>query len=299
MATRIDVDVLEALTLRLPPTSVSPDLTIRRVAEPVHGAPGDAAIVDTGGVRGRRRGVSLELYPRDESNQVEVRPGRVSVRGDLDTPLARATVMYAFAFALADAGVAMLHAAAVTRAGCTLLVLAPSGGGKTTTALAAHRDGWDVLTDDTVAVRLEQSTPVATGLPRRFAVPAEIASAASVPVAGDVRKRRIETIPCATGGHRVDGVVVLEHGEHGTTAASEGTQHQALRQLLDASFAVADPVSVRSVLPIVTRLATLPFWHTRLDRDPARRLAALAVGLADIQAAITSARAAAGGSTRP
>lgn len=254
----------------------SPALVVRRVAGSAATAPIGATFLDAAGVRCTRAAGTVTVFADDRSLTASVSPGRVDVRGDVDGRLARAVLTYALAFALAEFDVTVLHAAAVRRQEFTLLVLAPSGGGKTTTAVAAHRHGWQVLSDDWVAARRDESGAIlASGLPRRWAVPREIAAPGTVPLPGDPRGRHIEEVACIPGSYRVDGIVILEHGERTTLAAAEG-ERLTFRHVLDASYTVADPLLVRAVMPLAARLATLPSWRVRAAADPAARLIGLA-----------------------
>ena len=70
--------------------------------------------------------------------------------------------------ALDAAGQVLLHAAGLQRAGIGMAVLihAPSGTGKTTTALALAGAGFGLLADDAVVIGRDQSAWTAWGLPR-------------------------------------------------------------------------------------------------------------------------------------
>jgi hypothetical protein len=59
------------------------------------------------------------------------------------------------AVATARADHTVLHAAAARRAGCTVVLAAPEGCGKTTTVGGLLTDGWDYVTDEAVALRRE------------------------------------------------------------------------------------------------------------------------------------------------
>jgi hypothetical protein len=81
-------------------------------------------------------------------------------------------VMLAIEAALAATGQTLLHAAClVTRDGeGAVLLLAPSGTGKTTTALALAAQGWALVTDDTAVVTRDACGLAAWGLPRPLTV---------------------------------------------------------------------------------------------------------------------------------
>lgn len=92
-------------------------------------------------------------------------PGRAAYAGA--TP-----AMLAIEAALASGGQTLLHAACLltpTEDGAILL-MAPSGTGKTTTALALAAQGWALMTDDTAVLMRRDGDLVAWGLPRPLTV---------------------------------------------------------------------------------------------------------------------------------
>jgi hypothetical protein len=62
----------------------------------------------------------------------------------------------------------VLHAAAARRPGCTVVLPAPMGRGKTTTVAGLLVQGWDYVTDEAVAVRREDLR--ITGLPKALSL---------------------------------------------------------------------------------------------------------------------------------
>jgi hypothetical protein len=97
--------------------------------------------------------------------EVTAVPGRAAYAGA--TP-----AMLAIESALAAGGQTLLHAACLLTpdGGGTILVMAPSGTGKTTTALALAAQGWALMTDDTAVLMRSGGVPVAWGLPRPLTV---------------------------------------------------------------------------------------------------------------------------------
>jgi hypothetical protein len=79
-----------------------------------------------------------------------------------------------FCCRLVDGGVA-LHACAVARAGAAVAILAGSGGGKSSLALAMIDRGWSLLSDDVVFLALEGSSVRAHPGPPLMNVPAPAA----------------------------------------------------------------------------------------------------------------------------
>jgi hypothetical protein len=79
-------------------------------------------------------------------------------------------IFFAATELLRRAGLFTVHAAAVERHGQALMLLAPSGGGKTTAMLSLRQAGWRVLSDDHPILR--DAAGVIEILP--FAVPARV-----------------------------------------------------------------------------------------------------------------------------
>lgn len=80
--------------------------------------------------------------------------------------------MLAIESALATSGQTLLHAACLLTPDGegAILLLAPSGTGKTTTALALAAQGWALMTDDTAVLLQRGGAPAAWGLPRPLTV---------------------------------------------------------------------------------------------------------------------------------
>jgi hypothetical protein len=74
--------------------------------------------------------------------------------------------------ALAASGQRLIHAACLVerRSGRAVLICVPSGGGKTTTALALAHDGFALITDDAAVLVPDESRPRVWGLPRPLKV---------------------------------------------------------------------------------------------------------------------------------
>lgn len=71
----------------------------------------------------------------------------------------------------------VLHASAVAVDGHGIVFLGPRGAGKSTTAYAFHQEGFTLLEDDIVAIRLEEGTPVVLpGIPQLRLTPSAIDS---------------------------------------------------------------------------------------------------------------------------
>jgi hypothetical protein len=90
-----------------------------------------------------------------------------------DRPLLASGCIYAIDAALAASGQYLVHGAALTLPGAeprALLLCAPSGGGKTTAALALALGGFGLITDDAIVLQpqgyRENKVAMAWGLPR-------------------------------------------------------------------------------------------------------------------------------------
>lgn len=95
----------------------------------------------------------------------EFRPGS-------DARFFGSAVMLVVNAALAAGGQHMVHAASLIekRSGRAVLICVPSGGGKTTTALALARDGFSLMTDDASALIPDAARPHVWGFPRALKV---------------------------------------------------------------------------------------------------------------------------------
>jgi hypothetical protein len=74
--------------------------------------------------------------------------------------------------ALTAAGQELIHGASLVeaRSGLAILIVVPSGGGKTTTSLALARGGFRLMTDDASVLQPDRSRPRVWGMPRMLKV---------------------------------------------------------------------------------------------------------------------------------
>ena len=139
-------------------------------------------------VRRERPGL---VYVRSRLGVVaRVTPDRIVVVGD--APDLGAAFRPVFSFALAHLLAArdrhVLHAATLAVDDGCVLVLGPTGAGKSTVALCALRCGWPVLGDDLVALDRSATAFLATAVPRPIAAPRRSRRRPSrVPFPGDTR----------------------------------------------------------------------------------------------------------------
>lgn len=188
-------------------------------------------------------------------------------------------VPFALAPPLLDAGVALLHGAALADGDRAVLVLGPTGAGKSTTAAAARSAGLTVLGDDIAAVHRAVGGWRVQGLARPVRMPPDLAPGAAA-VADDVRGR-VTPAGWATGGSaRLVAIALVGHaapGEPGWDLAAGAATAQpgsaeVARAIVASAFATVRPSSVGPTLTLAAGLAELPGWHLRLASDPATRL---------------------------
>ena len=152
-------------------------------------------------------------------------PGEASMR--VDTAASRAAITVspghlrratgslaalAIEFAHDGAGQQLVHAAglALPEGRGMVLVSAPSGTGKTTTALALARHGFAFAADDVLALRRTPGGVMARGLPRALNVHRDTARMLPrLPVGESWNSRGEQSLPW----RRLAGVVTLEAGE--------------------------------------------------------------------------------------
>ncbi len=79
---------------------------------------------------------------------------------DLERSVLDSLCQFAVALALVTPRRALVHGAVVARGDAAVLLVGPSGRGKSTAALAALESGWELLGDDLAVVRRDGGTPV-------------------------------------------------------------------------------------------------------------------------------------------
>lgn len=225
----------------------------------------------------------VELHDRRHRARARLVGDRVLLSSPAGVAAAAAGRIAPFALAppLLAAGVALLHGAALADGDRAVLVLGPTGAGKSTTAAAARSVGLAVLADDIAAV---DRTRV-QGLARPVRVPPDLAPGAA-PVAADAR-RRVSPDGWATGGAaELVGVVLVGHGPPDELAPAEAPADPAAvaRAVVAAAFATCRPASVAPALAVGAALARLPGWHLPLAADTGARLPAAADALSRVLA---------------
>jgi hypothetical protein len=187
----------------------------------------------------------------------------------------RLAVQMPLADALSQHGRHVLHAAAVERHGCVVVVTGPSGAGKSTFAYAAGRAGWNVIGDDLVV--LAGPEPLALwSFPKPLHVPGDMLDVAGadavVALPGDARQRRVLSPPAQVhGGRRVAAVVAVGHSAGLAGWSAVRTEAAWATEIL-LSFSMVDlPSRARQLLPIAAALSRRPRFVYQHDADPARR----------------------------
>jgi hypothetical protein len=213
----------------------------------------------------RRDGPRSVFVRSDRGLTARVTPDRIVVRGDASDLAAafRPVFSYALAHALVWRDRHVLHAATLAVDDGCVLVLGPTGSGKSTIAWCALRCGRAVLGDDLVVLAADGDQIVATAVPRPIAVPPDIVDdPRAVPIAGDARGRHELPADAITSGTRVvRGVLVAVHGEAPTSTVTP-LPPTAVPPIVLASCLVADDAeSRRARFPLATALSRVPAFE--------------------------------------
>jgi HprK-related kinase B len=158
-----------------------------------------------------------QVLDRDSGVLADLRPADATVQRDLRRHLARAVVVLnaVYAETMRRRGYVLFHGAAVARAGRAMLIVGPSGVGKSSTALRMLERGCEFLADDNVLARASDEGVRIVGGPRwprvfpdtllrqpRLATllePAERAALLASSVAPAWRKRRVIDLAAVYG----------------------------------------------------------------------------------------------------
>jgi hypothetical protein len=275
-------EALAAMLREASPASGPPSVEVRFEDGAVAATPwsGDAPYE----VRREQSGVVSVLS--EHGLVARVTPEEIAVVGDAPDLRAAFRPVFSFAVAhvLAARGRYVLHAATLSVDDGCVLVLGPTGAGKSTVALCALRCGWPVLGDDLVALAPVGDRILATALPRPIAAPRDLVDdPRAIPVPGDARER-LELPPGAVtpGTRPVLGSIVAAHADSPRSTVQE-IRPLAIPPLVLASCLIADRAEARHILfPLAVALSRLPSVElahgtrsaTRLE-DGAKLLAAL------------------------
>jgi hypothetical protein len=197
-----------------------------------------------------------------------------SVTGYRRWVMVRNSMLFVLARLVLVQGRFLLHGAAVRRDDGALLVVGPSGSGKSSLAFAAHVAGWDVCADDMVIVDPHSARPAVQGVARVPTLPADVAADVDGEALPQDTRDRLELtwFTLDTRAAPVDAVIVCGHhdGDGAMTSISSAT---ALEALVPALVLSALPQPVTRWFPIAARLARGPCFQLLHAADPATRLA--------------------------
>jgi hypothetical protein len=213
----------------------------------------------------RRDGPQSVFVSSDRGLTARVTRDRIVVRGEASDLAAafRPVFSYALAHALEWRERHVLHAATLAVDDGCVLVLGPTGSGKSTIAWCALRCGHAVLGDDLAVLVADGDRIAASAVPRPIAVPPDVGhDPRAFPIAGDARGRHELPADAITSGTRVvRGVLVAVHGEAPTSALT-ALRSTAVPPIVLASCLVADDAeSRRARFPLATALSRVPAFE--------------------------------------
>lgn len=204
-----------------------------------------------------------------------------------------ALLLPVLALLFAQRGLCLVHAGALLDQGGAVLVLGPSGQGKSTLIAAALGSGQVVLGDDLMVARLDSGSVSICGVPQPLSLPADLEHEAAVglEIDGDPRSRRAPAgaVDLNTDWHPLGSVVLVEHSElsegHLRPATGRETFHRLLTSTLDG---LSDRTS-RHAFPFAAAVARVPAWHLGHTREPRNRVTEAVRKLKQIRDAPTPA----------
>jgi hypothetical protein len=253
---------------RLPASTSVPDIRVR-LGDDADAAPllGDAWAAWPGlAVHRTAAGAAIA----GETVTAVVKDGEVVISGD--GAEAQRVVPLALAQALRPFGRYLVHGALLVAGDAAVLVLGPTGIGKSTVAYGAAAAGWSVRSDDLTVLRDDpDGVLVGSGIPRRARVPEELGLTAPAIGLADDRGRR--ELDLAEPGEEVDitAVAVLSWSTGPRGALRTVAADAVLHELLGAWFGASGPEDVRAWFPLAARLARLPAFGIALGVDPTSR----------------------------
>lgn len=185
----------------------------------------------------------------------------------------------------------VLHAAAMAGERGALLVFGRSGAGKSTTAMAALRAGWQVMGDDAVVLVPGAEEVEVMGIARPMAVPGDVFDAVGQfgPMAGDVRSR-VELAPhrLSSAAKPLRAIVISDHAAVGRATIERVAPSDVIGEVLSAFTPARNAGLLRAFFPHAATLSRMPAWRLRHSCDPRARLDEAAELLADVHASAPS-----------
>ena len=241
-----------------------------------------------------------EVIHLDWRGEFSVRASRsaidIGVRGADLFPVLSYLFPFTIAYSLAFHGRMVLRGGAIVRGRNAVMVLGDFGAGKSTTVLAALKNGWGALSDDSVVLSTEGGRVHIGGIVKEFYVPPETLAESDTahPAPVDDRGRWILTGPeWSPGNYELAGTVVVKHGGQKGSRLGRIGRSASLRSILESFSANlpggGEPAELRRVRQLAGSAASLPAWELFLPADPAVRIAGVARRLDTVAAKLNLA----------
>ena len=188
--------------------------------------------------------------------------------------MVRNSMLFVLARLVLVRGRFLLHGAAARRdEGAAVLVVGPSGSGKSSLVYAAHQAGWLVCADDMVIVDPHEPGVLVQGVSRVPTLPGDVApdvEGDALPQDGRDR-RELTWFTLDTRPATIEAVVVCGHDDEDGRVTAISTA-AALEALVPALVLSALPDPVTRWFPVGARLARGPCFELRHSADPLTRL---------------------------
>jgi hypothetical protein len=168
-------------------------------------------------------------------------------------------------------GVLILHAAMVARDGEAVLLVGPTGAGKSTAAVAALLDGWEMHSDDLAVVRPGPDGPLCCGIPKRPSVDPDLAPLLGIglePLPDDGRGRRMLPADALSVGERLLRAVVSLGHDRGEGVVEPLAPDECLAVVVPASLEATRPGVLGRHLPLLAALAARPGFRLAHAASP-------------------------------
>ena len=185
---------------------------------------------------------------------------------------------------LLASGFLLLHGAAfVCPNGMGLLLIAISGGGKTTTALSLLRNGAKIVADDLVMIRTSEHQVAVSGIPKllnirretfAFFEELELLPESAFARIGPLRKmispHTIYGEGCMARESRVSVIYFLNLTEHGPSLRSLSASEASQRLILAHAFCYNQRIAAFSVDELLSVLSRVSTYELNTGSDPKR-----------------------------
>jgi hypothetical protein len=183
----------------------------------------------------------------------------------------RRATQHVLADALAEHGRHALHAAALERDGCVILVVGDPGAGKSTLAASARERGWAVLGDDIVWLTVSGDALEARGFPKPLHVPPEVlGDDQGERLVEDARGRFVSDTGLVVDDEPrpVVGMLEVDHGSAGSRLVPLEAPSRPMVAAMRSYPLQGSPARVRQFFPVAVRLARLPARRLLHAADP-------------------------------